>query len=410
MSAVDAGLLHDAPALTGADRSGLLPAAATAGAQVRSAASTFDALPSAATLADLGRPRALVLVGVHAAVELRLLTAVVGAEAVAPLVAAQSLPGWVGPLDAVLVLASEPDDIQAATAADTARRRGARVLVRGSDTGPVSTAAGPDLVVPGIAVPEALAGAGRATVTLAFAAACGLIRRPDFAAAADVLDAIALACHPSSEFFVNPALTLADRLAEGIPVLIGADPLADAVAAHGGAAFTEIARGAIVLDSEMATRSPALLRRAVAIRDMFADPDPEGDTAALRPVLVSAPEFTHSEHLRAATRNLTAALPGVPSLSTTDLAGPAGSSADPSVQRHAQTAAGDVAGAADPFSAALALRAICDFAAVYLGILAGQLPPADGQDGLGRTGTSRRQVRAATVEDVWNEQESDPWN
>ena len=40
-----------------------------------------------------------------------------------------------------------------------------------------------------------------------------------------------MACHPSSEFFVNPALTLAEHLAAGTPLLIGTDPVADALAA-----------------------------------------------------------------------------------------------------------------------------------------------------------------------------------
>src|SRR6478736_1928731 len=97
--------LHDGGTLVAADLSGLLPAAALAGAQVRSAAeqlagwSAFDRPP-------------------------------------APVVAASTLPGWVGPLDIVVVLAGAVDDMVAAEAAAQANRRGARLVVRASGDGP----------------------------------------------------------------------------------------------------------------------------------------------------------------------------------------------------------------------------------------------------------------------------------
>ena len=130
--------------------------------------------------------------------------ALIGDQSPAPVVAAPTLPGWVGPLDIVVVLAGAVDDRPAAEAAAEASRRGARVVVRASSDGPVAAAAGAALLEPQVSVPEALAGAARLAVLAAVAAAAGLYPRPDFAAAADQLDAMAMACHPSSEFFVNP--------------------------------------------------------------------------------------------------------------------------------------------------------------------------------------------------------------
>ena len=95
----------------------------------------------------------------------------------------------------------------------------------------MAAAAGPALLEPQVSVPEALAGVARLTVLAAVAAAAGLYPRSDFTAAADQLDAMAMACHPSSEFFVNPALTLAEHLAAGTPLFIGTDPVADALGA-----------------------------------------------------------------------------------------------------------------------------------------------------------------------------------
>ena len=197
-----ADLLFDPVLLAADDRHALLPAAATAGAQVRATAEQVE--PSAA----LPRPRALVVVGARAETSGALIAAC-ATSAAAPILAVPRLPGWIGPLDVVVVLAAASDDPIAARAADTAQRRGATVVVRGAATGPVAAAAPAGLIVPGDRRPEALAEAGRCTVVAAVAAAAGLLAPPDWSAAADLLDAIALACHPQAEAFVNPALALA---------------------------------------------------------------------------------------------------------------------------------------------------------------------------------------------------------
>src|SRR6478735_5669221 len=73
--------LHDGGTMVAADLAGRLPAAALAGAQVRSAAEQL------AGWSAFDRPRALVVVGGTAAVDAALLTALIGEQSPAPVVA-----------------------------------------------------------------------------------------------------------------------------------------------------------------------------------------------------------------------------------------------------------------------------------------------------------------------------------
>ena len=89
-----------------------------------------------------------------------------------------------------------------------------------------------------------------------------------------------MACHPSSEFFVNPALTLAEHLAAGTPLLIGTDPVADALAAHACRSLAGLAGCAGAwLSSGQAAGSPPVLARA---RPAAADAAATGDTSGTR--------------------------------------------------------------------------------------------------------------------------------
>ncbi len=388
----EADLLHDPAALAEADRGFLLPAAASAGGQVRAVADQLAGLPT------IDRPRAMVVVGARAAVAVEVVTALAGTRAPAPIIAATRLPGWIGALDVVVVLAAAPDDEEAVRAAETARHRGATVVVRGAAIGPVATAAGGNLLIPGIAVPEAMAGCGRCALVTGVAAACGLLPAPDWAAAADLLDAVALACHPAGESFVNPAIGLAEHLAGGIPLLVGADPAADAVAAHGVAVLGEVAGlPAARIDSAAAATSPALLRRAARARDIFADPD--DGPADLRTVLITAPALADSGDDHPAGRSLRSALPGAYPVTTDDLG----------LDTQRAAAGGQAPGGRpDPLAGALALVSRFDFAAVYLGLLTGSPPPLDGPDGLGRRGTARTGLRPAVI-DPTPVRDSDDW-
>ena len=161
------------------------------------------------------------------------------------------------------------------------------MIVRAAADGPVAdAAAGSVLLVPTVPVTEALAGAARLTVLIGVAAAAGFVRRPDFSAAADQLDALAVACHPSSEFFVNPALTLAEHLSDGTPLLIGTDPVADALAGYACRSLAALAgyAGAALLSYQAAGSPPVLASaaRTDGPAGTFYDPFLDGGDRDLR--------------------------------------------------------------------------------------------------------------------------------
>lgn len=355
-----AELLHDPAGLLAADRARLLPAAATAGAQVRAVADQLSQLPA------LDRPRALVIAGSGVDAETALLVALAGPQLSAPIVAVDRIPSWVGSLDTVVVLADQVHDMVAAAAVDTAARRGSTVIVRSAATGPVAAAGASGAVVlpVPVAVPEALAEQGRLALLVSVAHRCRLVPEPDLAGWADALDAVALACHPSAEEFVNPAVALAEYLIGSTALFIGADPIGDALTALAATSMTQLAgRPAGVLGSHPALASAAVLRRAAAAKeDVFADPFDDAQPAAAAVFITVEPDGQVA-------RALTAALPSAPVVI-------AGSAQPP----NSVAAAGEVL-----------LR--CTFTAVYLGIAAGQFAPLDHPDGLGRSGTALGEVR-----------------
>ncbi len=410
------------PDLGAADRVGLLPAAASAGAQVRSV------LAAAAELPALERPRAMVVIGPTAEVDTAFLTALSGRSAPAPILWSPALPPWVGPLDLVVVLAVRADDENAAQAAAVARRRGATTLVRCADHGPVADAAGPTLIAPVVAVPEALAASARWALLTLVAARAGLAAPVDLSRTADLLDATALACHPGAETFLNPGVNLAEYLGDGTPLLVSSDLLADAIAGHGAQVMSEVAGvAAAVVNSAAAAGSPALLRRVGAPKDLYADPF-DGDEAGQRvkPLLVSTtPEARHSFHYpeqgvadRMMLAGLMRSFTGAMHLDGSSDALPAvaglpdfGAAQDREPHRRPADVLAPAGQPADAFDAALAACLRLDFAAVYLGIAAGQLAPLDFPDGLGRAGGTRWAVRPATVGGARDrEQDTDPWN
>ncbi|WP_051267162.1 hypothetical protein [Nakamurella lactea] len=394
-------LLHDPSGLVAADGARLLPAAATAGAQVRAVHAALADLP------ELDTPRALVIAGTRVTAEADLLRAAIGARATAPVVAVQELPSWVGALDLVVVLAGQVHDPIAGIAAEQAARRGATVIVRAA-AGTPSPGAHAIMLPPQVAVTEALAAPARLALLIGVAHRCGLLRTtPDLLDWADTLDATSLACHPSAEEFVNPAVTLAEYLYDGAPLLVGGDPMGDAIAALAGQLLTDLAGvAAAVLPAGAAAQSPAVLRRAAVSRDLFADPfaDPaEGPPWAV-PVIITLGTDP-------AAGALAAALPSAPVVAPdrneasdrrpdhqyrSDLERIPGAGPErPGRERVAPERTGqDASRPMDAASAAAELVLRLTFAAVYLGLAAGQLPPLDAPDGLGPAGTALGAVRA----------------
>jgi hypothetical protein len=293
-------------------------------------------------------------------------------------------------------------------------------------------------------VTEALAGAARLTVLIGVAAAAGFVRRPDFSAAADQLDALAVACHPSSEFFVNPALTLAEHLSDGTPLVIGTDPVADALAGYACRSLAALAgyAGAALLSYQAAGSPPVLasaartngpagtfydpfLAEATATSDagqivssvLVLGPSAQGMTSSsggppvglpagsgLLP-LESLPTFgsepvdptrTPAAPQSPLAAALHAALPRAMSIGAEELpAPPGGIESVPS---------------RDAFGWTLAMMARIDFAAVYLGLRAGARPPMDNPDGLGRPGSAALHLPSTGGRAAWSERESGSWS
>lgn len=273
----DGDLLDDPQRLVDADRSGLLRAAASAGAQLRSTATIAEE----AGLDRLSgeRPRALVLItrpGAAAAAA-PLLVALLGPDCPIPVVTARSVPVWVGALDVVLAHTTDAGDHELAEGIDRAVRRGAHVLISAPANGPVAAAASGRSVLlnprldipPGLVLPRALAAGLLLLDTL------GLLR-VDLEALAGELDREAERDHPGHESFVNPAKSLALRMAEHTPLLWGTDPVATAVAGHAAASLAAHA-GVVahVAGIGEAMALPVLRREAAggsAERDVFHDP------------------------------------------------------------------------------------------------------------------------------------------
>jgi hypothetical protein len=298
---LDDTLLGDPAALATADTGGVLRAAATAGAQVRSAAQAAVE----AGVADLAghRPRALVFLrrpgSSGAAAEI--VGALLGALCPVPIVVSDVVPGWIGPLDVVLAHSADPADVELAESVSRAVGRGAEVVLSAPADGPVASAGAgrARFVEPRIPVPPALDLPRALAVGLTVVSSLGLWPGgldPSLDPLADALDAEAERNQPNHEPFMNPAKSLALRLAERTPLLWGADPAATAVAGHGATALATHA-GVVAHAADIAQAASATaLRRAVDLadrgEDIFRDPfdDPGPDVPPVRVVLLATGE------------------------------------------------------------------------------------------------------------------------
>lgn len=296
---LDDTLLADPRALAALDTGGVLRSAATAGAQVRSAAE--GALE--AGFADLSghRPRSLVLLcrPGSSAPAAGLLAALLGPSCPVPVVLLETVPSWIGPLDVVVAHTADPDDAELADSVARAVGRGAEVLLSAPPDGPVASAGAGRvrLVEPRIPVPPGLDLPRALAVGLVAASGLSLLDvalRPGLDELADVLDAEAERNQPGHEPFMNPAKSLALRLADHVPLLWGTDPLAAAVAEHAAQALATHA-GVVAHASGVARAATAtgLLAALDQGGDIFRDPfdDPVGGAdLPLRLVLIGTAE------------------------------------------------------------------------------------------------------------------------
>jgi hypothetical protein len=293
---VEESLLDDASRLAAADPSGMLRALASAGAQVRESA-TLAAEANLASLADEGRPRALVVAGVGTAARTGdILETVAGPRCPVPVVGHRSagIPGWVGAADAVIAVSASGRSPEALAAAEAAGRRGARLVAIGPPDSELQALAGraraPFVPVPRRA-PARVSLWSLAVPVLLAARALGLVRinEADFAETATRLDADAERCRPGAESFVNPAKALALDLANSIPVVWGSSPLATVAARRVGDMISANARYPVVAGSlGEAGRGRIGLVDGIygglveSERDIFADPSDRPEPTRLR--------------------------------------------------------------------------------------------------------------------------------
>lgn len=260
----DDGLLEDPSALEAADA--LLRPLAESGARLRQVAA--DAEPALAALGDEPRPRALIAIGPEA----RLLRAVLEPLCPVPFVAWPSygLPGWVGPLDLVVVLGGL--GTQPSSCVHEALRRGSRlIVVAPEDSSLARQAASRATTVLPVATSAPLPGA---IVVLDALHRLGLGTPVSIAQVSDALDAVAVACSHALDLAQNPAKALALELADAQPLIWGGSVLA-ARAARRIAEAVRSASGRIALAADAGEILPLLT--SAHPRDPFADPFDGGD-------------------------------------------------------------------------------------------------------------------------------------
>ena len=297
---IDEAVLDDPKALARADTGDMLRTAALAGAQVRETAA-LAAEANLASLADEGRPRAVVVAGVGTAARTGdILATVAGPRCPVPVLLHRSagIPGWVGAADVVIAVSASGRSPEALAAAEAAARRGARLVAVGApDTelaGLAERARAPFIAVPRRA-PARASMWGLAIPVLMAARTLGLIRlaEADIAETATRLDAEAERCRPTAESFVNPAKSLAIDLANSIPVVWGASPLATVAARRFADMLSANARYPVVAGSLVeAGRGAVGLLDGVygglteSGRDIFADPEEGPEVTRLRLVIL----------------------------------------------------------------------------------------------------------------------------
>lgn len=294
---VDLRLLDDAEALASNDPGGMLRATASAGAQVRESAA-LAAEANLVSLADEGRPRAVVVAGVGTAARTGdILATVAGPRCPVPVLSHRSagVPGWVGAADVVIAVSASGRSPEALAAAEAAVRRGARMVAVCAPDSPLAGLA-EQARAPYIAIPRrapARASLWSLVVPVLLAArTLGLVKvnEADLAETAARLDSDAERCRPGLESFVNPGKSLAHDMGNAIPIVWGSSPLAAVASRRFGDTLAANSRYPAVVGSlgEAGRGRVGLLDGVYgglveAERDIFADPlneaDPESDDA-----------------------------------------------------------------------------------------------------------------------------------
>jgi len=268
----DDSRLRDREALAAADS--LLRPLAEAGARIRR--EDVAAQGPLAALSGADRPRALIVFGPEA----RLVRAVLEPTCPVPLVAwpRLGLPGWVGPLDIVVVLGG--GDRTSLAAAFEAVRRGCQLLVAAPAESALARASASNAttLLP-TSTGDPLAAA---VVALAGLHQLGLGPAVNPQGVAAAMDRVAEECAARLDVTENPAKLVALELAEAQPLVWGGSILA-ARASRRIAEALRAASGRVVLAADAGALEPLLT--TAPPRDPFADPFEE-IAPACRPGLV----------------------------------------------------------------------------------------------------------------------------
>lgn len=273
MTEFDDGRLDDAAVL--ADAEDLLRPLAESGARVRRAYA--EAEQALARVSDDDRPRAVVVMGP----ESRLVRAIMEPTCPVPLVAwpYDGLPGWVGPLDVVVVLGGA--DVSLAASAHEALRRGARLLVAAASDSPlIARVESRDTTLLPASGSDPFVGA---VIALAALQRWGLASEIDVDAVAGGLDAVASDCSHTLDLATNPAKTLALELADTTPLVWGGSVMAARASRRVAEAVREASvRVALAADAD--ALAPLLI--GAEPRDPFADPFEGADEGRFSLVLL----------------------------------------------------------------------------------------------------------------------------
>ncbi|MBD0023144.1 hypothetical protein GII33_15445 [Gordonia pseudamarae] len=287
--------LDDVEGLVALDVDGLLQSVARAGAQVRAVAEAVRE-GGLRPLADL-RPRSVVVVfgsSRTAACAAELAVAVLAAHTDVPLVCGPALPGWVGPLDVVVIVGDDAGDMALADAAARAARRRAEVVIGAPMEGPLRDAVGGTGIdlSPRVHVDRRFGFAGFVAVIVSVVMGLSSVRfsgaGPDLDALADALDAEAATNHVARELFRNQAKLLASRMSGTTMVLCGDTPASVTVAAH--AARTVLAVAGDACGAADVADAVALVRDHgsgdAPVDSLFHDPFIDGPAPRATTILV----------------------------------------------------------------------------------------------------------------------------
>ena len=292
----DDSWLDDRQALAGADP--VLRRLAEAGARLRREAA--EAEDPIRRLADVPRPRAVVAAGAEA----RFIRALLEPVCPVPFVAwpTHGLPGWVGALDLVLVMASEGSSPGLVATVHEAVRRGAQLVIACPRASTIAEhAASRSTILLPTCTADPLA-AAIVTLTSLHTLQLGPSVHPG--AVADAMDRVAEDCSPFADVSVNPAKDLAVGLADAQPLVWGGSVLA-ARAARRIAEAIRAASGRPALAADADELLPIL--DAAAPRDPFADPFEDVGASDRRPCVVLLDDGNADDLIRSASTRLRAA-------------------------------------------------------------------------------------------------------